>query len=71
MNCIITSFNPLATEGVGGGRGSLEPQAVCFCYFFIFAKVLQGVASMQIPHFRRPFSLSVWFHFPVPYFRDK
>ena len=46
MNCIITSFNPLATEGVGGGGGGLEPQAVCFCYFFIFAKVLQGVASM-------------------------
>ena len=46
INCIITSFNPLATEGVGGGEGSLEPQAVCFCYFFIFAKVLQGVASM-------------------------
>ena len=46
MNSIITSFNPLATEGVGGGGGSLGPQAVCFCCFFIFAKILQGVASM-------------------------
>ena len=49
----------------------LDPSRYVSVFFFIFAKFLQGVvAPMQIPHFRRPFSPSVWFNFPVPHFRE-
>ena len=59
-------FNPLAT----GGGGSVGSRSVCFCCFFTFAKFLQGVAPIWIPHFRRPFSPSVRFNFPVLHFRE-
>ena len=45
----IKIYNPLATEGVGGGWGvSVEPQLVCFCSFLIFSKFWQVVDPMKL-----------------------
>ena len=50
LNVVLRTklLNPLDTEGGGGGGGwgSVGPQAVCICYFFIFATFLQAVARM-------------------------
>ena len=41
LNVRAKLLNTLDTEG-----GSVGPQSVCICYFFIFATFLQAVALM-------------------------
>ena len=47
LNVVLRTklLNTLDTEGRGAG-GSVGPQSVCICYFFIFATFLQAVARM-------------------------